>query len=272
MTAAMHGAQVFHLPVTPVEYPPIPHASCEAREDGESGHHRRISELEAQVAELDAYTAAVAHDLRAPLRSIHGYADILTEDHGRELTGDARACVSKIIAAAHEMGRVIDDLLALSQTGAQPITMSIVNTGEQVRGTLIDLLPYPEARIQLKVGELLNCWGSTGLLRQVWTNLLSNALKFTREREPAVIEIGSSCSGTDGIVTYFVRDNGAGFDAERAKNLFVPFRRYHDARQYEGNGVGLAIAQRIIRRHGGRLWAESRPGKGATFYFSLCVA
>ena len=112
MTAAMHGAQVFHLPVTPVEYPPIPHASCEAREDGESGHHRRISELEAQVAELDAYTAAVAHDLRAPLRSIHGYADILTEDHGRELTGDARACVSKIIAAAHEMGRVIDDLLA----------------------------------------------------------------------------------------------------------------------------------------------------------------
>lgn len=237
------------------------------RMPGRNSDDRRIAELEAQVAELEAFAGSVAHELRGPLRAINGFASILREEHAQELTGSAHSCVRTIIGAAREMERMIEDLLALSRTGTQPVAMSRVEARTLVKAALSDLLPEPDARVRFTIGELHDCLGHARLLRQVWTNLVSNALKFARERDPAEIEIGSSKTGT--IVTYHVRDNGVGLDIDKARDLFMPFQRFHNARRYEGHGMGLAIVRRIIRRHGGRVWAEAHPGEGATFYFSL---
>ena len=155
----------------------------------------------------------------------------------------------------------------LSRLDAQTTAMAYVSTREIVDRSLANLGPGLTDRVRLKIGALRDCRGHAGLLQQAWTNLLSNSLKFTRERNPALIEIGSL--ETDRGVTYFVRDNGAGFDPARAHGLFQPFRRLHDARRYEGHGIGLAIVHRIVRRHGGRVWAEAAPERGATFFFTL---
>jgi light-regulated signal transduction histidine kinase (bacteriophytochrome) len=227
----------------------------------------RIARLEERVEELDAFACSVAHDLRAPLRTIHGYSRILEEEHTGEMAAAARSCVSRIVRATRDMERVIDDLLALCRFDVQPETMSLVNARALVDQVLNELMSEKSDRIRITIRNLGSCVGSAGLLRQVWMNLLSNALKFTRERDPALIEIGSTARNH--IITYFVRDNGAGFDVSRARDLFLPFRRFHDQRQFEGQGVGLSIVRRIIARHGGRLWAESSPGEGATFYFTL---
>jgi light-regulated signal transduction histidine kinase (bacteriophytochrome) len=227
----------------------------------------RIARLEERVEELDAFACSVSHDLRAPLRAVHGYARILEEDHSGELTAASRSCVSRIVHATRDMQRLIDDLLALCRFDAEPATMSLVNARALVDRVLCELLPERPDRVRLTVRTLGNCVGHAGLLRQVWMNLLSNALKFTRERDRALIEIGSTAANH--IVTYFVRDNGAGFDVSRARDLFLPFRRFHDQCRFEGQGVGLSIVRRIVARHGGRLWAESSPDAGATFYFTL---
>jgi light-regulated signal transduction histidine kinase (bacteriophytochrome) len=228
----------------------------------------RIALLEERVEDLDAFACSVAHDLRAPLRAVHGYSRILEEDHIGEMSAGARACVSKIMRATRDMERVIEDLLALCRFDVQPETMSLVDARALVDQALSELIVENSDRVRVTIHSSLgNCVGSAGLLRQAWTNLLSNALKFTRERDPALIEIGSTAKNH--IVTYFVRDNGAGFDASRARDMFLPFRRFHDQRRFEGQGVGLSIVRRIVARHGGRLWAEAQPDKGATFYFTL---
>ena len=231
---------------------------------------RRIAELEARVGELDAYAGAVTHDLRAPLRAVHGFARALEEDHGAEMSEGARGFVTRIITAAREMERLIDDLLALSRTGVQADAMAQVNQREIVDQVLADLAPARADKIHAKIGWLGGCYGYAGLLRQLWTNLLSNAFKFTRERDPAVIEIGSFETGAG--VIYFVRDNGVGFDMDCARDLFLPYRRFHDPREYEGHGIGLATVQRIVSCHGGRAWADARRGEGATFYFTLAAS
>jgi light-regulated signal transduction histidine kinase (bacteriophytochrome) len=228
---------------------------------------RRIARLETQVQELDAFASSVSHDLRAPLRAVVSYARILEEDHTAEMTPAARSCVAKIAHAVRDMEHLIDELLAFSRFDTQPITMTLVNTRTLVEHVLADLAVEDTNRVQFTVAMLGHCLGSVRLLQQVWTNLVSNALKFTRARNPAVIEIGSQ--PRDNIITYYVRDNGVGFDMSRARDLFLPFRRFHDQREYAGQGLGLSIAKRIVERHGGRLWAESRPGEGATFYFTL---
>jgi light-regulated signal transduction histidine kinase (bacteriophytochrome) len=227
----------------------------------------RIARLEERVEELDAFACSVAHDLRAPLRTVHGYARILEEEHTGEMTAAARGCVSTIVNATRDMQRLIDDLLALCRFDVEPGTMSIVNSPALVDQVLNELLPEKSDRVRISMRNLGNCVGNTGLLRQVWMNLLSNALKFTRERDPALIEIGSTAKNH--VITYFVRDNGAGFDVSRARDMFLPFRRFHDQRQFEGQGIGLSIVRRIVARHGGRLWAESSQNEGATFYFTL---
>jgi light-regulated signal transduction histidine kinase (bacteriophytochrome) len=228
---------------------------------------RRIARLEERVEELDAFARSVSHDLRAPLRTVHGYARILEEEHAGELTPTARSCISRIVRATRDMERLIEDLLALSRFDVEPASMSLVNSRALVDQVLDELLPEKSDRVRTTIRNLGNCVGNAGLLRQVWMNLLSNALKFTRERDLAAIEIGSTARNH--IITYFVRDNGVGFDASRTRDMFLPFRRFHDSRQFEGQGVGLSIVRRIVARHGGRLWAESSPDEGATFYFTL---
>ena len=166
------------------------------------------------------------------------------------------------------MGVLIDDLLTFSRLSRAPLKKQEVNTGELVRSVLEDLRLQREGRqIDLRVGELPACDGDPALLRQVWINLLSNAFKYSRKREVAVVEIGWD-AGTSGGV-YFVRDNGTGFDMRYADKLFGVFQRLHRAEDYEGTGVGLAIVQRIVHRHGGRIWAEAEEGRGASFYFTL---
>ena len=165
------------------------------------------------------------------------------------------------------MSHLIDELLALSRFDNPPGTMSLVDARALVERVLEDVVPQGTDHIRLVVGELPPCLGNPRLLQQVWANLVSNAIKFSCERDPAVIEIGSVAR--EPLVTYFVRDNGVGFDSMRAPELFMPFRRYHEPRQYEGQGLGLSIARRIVARHGGRMWAESQPGEGAAFYFTL---
>jgi light-regulated signal transduction histidine kinase (bacteriophytochrome) len=228
---------------------------------------QRIARLEERIEELDAFTSSVSHDLHAPLRAVGSYARILEEDYAAEMSPAARACVSKIVRGARDMSHLIDELLALSRFDDQPLTMSLVDTRALVENVLDELVPQSTERIHVVVGALGPCLGNSRLLQQVWANLVSNALKFSRERDLALIEIGSVVSGP--MITYFVRDNGVGFDSKRAQELFMPFRRFHDQTRYEGQGLGLAIARRIVARHGGRIWAESRPGEGAVFCLTL---
>lgn len=228
---------------------------------------QRIAQLEERIKELDAFASSVSHDLHTPLRTVRSFARILEQDHAGEMAPAARACVEKIARATRDMGNLIDELLAFCRFDDQPVTMSLVNTRSMVEHVLEELVPQGSDRIRLMVGALGHCLGNSRLIQQIWTNLLSNALKFTRDRDPALIELGSTAR--DHVITYFVRDNGVGFDSLTARDLFLPFRQFHDQLEYEGQGLGLSLARRIVSRHGGRMWAESRPGEGATFYFTL---
>jgi len=169
---------------------------------------------------------------------------------------------------AQKMGALIDDLLTFSRLSRQPLNTQTVNTSRLVQGVLEEIQAnQPEREVRIHVGELPACAGDAALLKQVWVNLLSNAFKYSRNRHPAVIEIG--CQHTESQNTFYVRDNGTGFDMRYAHKLFGVFQRLHRAEEFEGTGVGLAIVQRVVHRHGGRVWAESEPDRGATFYFTL---
>ena len=251
----------------------IVHASTIARDiserrEIENGLEKVRKELEAANKELEAFTYSVSHDLRAPLRAIVGFSRILTDEHAAHLSPEVQRYLNLVLSNALQMSRLVDDLLSFSRFGRQAMAKSQVDPAVLVREAW-DLLTsgQPERPLKMIVGGLPPCQGDRALLKQVFVNLLSNALKFTRQRDPAVIEVGSG--RRDGETVYFVRDNGAGFDMRYVGKLFGVFQRLHRSEDFEGTGVGLAIVQRIVLRHGGRIWAEGEADKGATFFFTL---
>ena len=229
---------------------------------------QRTAALEAANKELEAFSYSVSHDLRAPLRAIDGYARILTEDYQARLDADGQRVVGVICAEARRMGQLIDDLLHFSRLGRQEIRKIAVDMTALAASVFQELTALePKRTVQWALAPLPPAWGDAALLRQVWANLLSNALKFTQHRDRPVITAGSRPEG--GQMIYFVQDNGAGFDMRFAPKLFGVFQRLHRNDEFPGTGVGLALVQRIILRHGGRVWAEAKVNEGAAFYFSL---
>jgi hypothetical protein len=225
-------------------------------------------ELEAANKDLEAFSFSVSHDLRAPLKTIDGYFRIIEEKLDDKVDESGRRFFSAVHDTAERMGRLIDDLLAFARLGRQPLSKQPVSVSALVRQVLEEQRKELGKRpIELRVGDLPDAVGDPALLKQVWVNLLSNAFKFTRNKEPARVEVG--CEQMAGKRTYFIRDNGVGFDMRHAGKLFESFLRLHGAAEFEGTGVGLSIVHRVIQRHGGRIWAEAEAGKGATFYFTL---
>jgi len=228
----------------------------------------RTAELLAANKELEAFSYSVSHDLRAPLRAVDGFSHILLDEQGTQLPPETQRYLSLIRSSTLQMGRLVDDLLAFSQLSRQAMIKDQVQPAALVREAWDLLRSEQDGRhVKLTVGDLPSCQGDRALLKQVFVNLLSNALKFSRKRDPAIIEFGCNCK--DGENIFFVRDNGVGFDMRYADKLFGVFQRLHRSEDYEGTGVGLAIVERIVHRHGGRVWAEAEPDKGATFFFTL---
>ncbi|HNY65834.1 MAG TPA: ATP-binding protein [Deltaproteobacteria bacterium] len=228
----------------------------------------RTAELERANRELESFSYSVSHDLRAPLRAIEGFSRILEEDYQGSLDDEGRRVLSVIVDNTRNMSKLIDDLLAFSRVGRYELKHSPLDMNAMVRAVLDEVVPAGDrGRISLAVHPLLGAKGDPALIRQVWINLLSNAVKFSSKKEHPRIEVGSR--ETDGAVLYCVKDNGAGFDMAYGSKLFGVFQRLHSVKEFEGTGVGLAITQRIVTRHGGRIWAEAEPGQGATFFFTL---
>jgi signal transduction histidine kinase len=229
---------------------------------------RRTAELSETNIELESFAYSVAHDLRAPLRHIAGYSGVLTQDYGPRLDAEGLSCLGKITDCARQMGHLVDDLLGLSLIGRQKLSFHDTSLSSLVAQAVEDIAPEAAGRVvEWQIADLFNAECNPGLIRQVFTNLLSNAVKYTRRREHAVIQVGQTTQNGERAV--FVRDNGVGFEMQYADKLFGVFQRLHKARDFEGTGVGLAIVQRIIRKHGGRIWAEAALDQGATFYFTL---
>jgi two-component system, sensor histidine kinase and response regulator len=230
----------------------------------------RTAELEIANKELEAFSYSVSHDLRAPLRHIDGFINIVLQDYAGEMPPGARRMLDIVSNSARRMGLLIDDLLHFSQLGRHQLGKQLINVSE-LFGEVLDELGKDHAgrKVDIQIGELPNCQGDRSLLRQVIVNLLSNAFKFTRQRENPAVEIGGRVEGEE--LVYFVRDNGAGFDMQYAGQLFGVFQRLHRAEEFEGSGIGLSIVQRIIVRHGGRIWADAAVDRGATFYFTLPI-
>ena len=229
---------------------------------------KRTAELEAANRELEAFSYSVSHDLRAPLRAVDGFSQAVFEDYGQQLPEEGRRYLKTIRQSAQRMGELIDDLLTFSRLSRQQLVTRKVNTGNLVRSVLDELVRQIEGRqVDVRIQEMPVCQADPALLKQVWINLLSNALKFTSRRDNAVIEIGCDQNNKESV--FFVRDNGTGFDMQYSDKLFGVFQRLHRAEEFEGTGVGLAIVQRVVNRHGGRVWAEASLDHGATFYFTL---
>ncbi|GBC85591.1 Phytochrome-like protein cph1 [bacterium HR11] len=228
----------------------------------------RTAQLEAANRELEAFSYSVSHDLRAPLRAIDGFSRVLLEDYADRLDEEGRRVLGIIRESTRQMGQLIDDLLAFARLARTPMVMSGVDMDELVRSVWAEVVAAEPGRtVDLRVQPLPPARADRAMVRQVWANLLSNALKFTRPRAVAVIEVGGRVEGDE--VVYYVRDNGVGFDMRYADKLFGVFQRLHRADEFEGTGVGLAIVRRVVHRHGGRVWAEGQVGEGATFYFTL---
>ena len=225
-----------------------------------------LNKLEESNAELDGFTYSVSHDLRAPLRAIDGYARVLLEDHGDKLGEEGRRVATVITRSAVKMGRLIDDLLGFARLGRKPLTRVPVDMKVLAEDAAEECRPQG-GTVEFRIGDLPGVPGDPALLKQVWVNLLSNAVKYSRTRAAAVIEV----SGTEqaGECVYAVKDNGVGFDARYQSKLFGVFHRLHSDAEYEGTGVGLALVQRVVQRHGGWVKAESHLGQGATFTFAL---
>jgi light-regulated signal transduction histidine kinase (bacteriophytochrome) len=226
-------------------------------------------ELEAANKELEAFSYSVSHDLRAPLRHVHGYVDMLAREAGGQLSEKAQRFLKTIADASIEMGVLIDDLLAFSRMGRAEMTETPVDLNALIGMVVRDLETATRDRsIVWKIPALPVVQGDPAMLKQVLANLLGNAVKYTRPRAPAEIEVG--CAGEEcGRIVFFVRDNGVGFDSKYTHKLFGVFQRLHRADEFEGTGIGLANVRRIIARHGGRTWAEGAVNQGAGFYFTL---
>jgi signal transduction histidine kinase len=234
---------------------------------------RRLSERTAELAvanrQLKAFSYSLAHDLRAPLRAINGFGAALAEDWRHRLDPDGRESLDRMLGAAKRMGDLIEGMLVLGravESDLQRVSVDLTELAYEVGGEMRDVAPARS--VELIVDDGLRAVGDPLLLRVMMTNLLSNAWKFTARRATARVEVGRRAS-EHGSATFFVRDNGAGFDMQQADRLFGMFQRFHRQEEFPGTGVGLATVERIISRHGGRIWAESAPGKGATFFFSL---
>jgi signal transduction histidine kinase len=229
---------------------------------------RLASELKQSNKELESFSYSVSHDLRAPLRAIDGFSQAVLEDYATSLPADGQRLLATIRQNTNRMGRLIDDLLSFSRLGRKELEMVPVDLTALAEAVARELRKAePERRVEVTVAALPSVQGDYSLLRQVLTNLIGNAFKFTRHRPEARVEIGSRSEG--GETAFYVRDNGTGFDVRYAGKLFGVFQRLHRDDEFEGTGVGLALVQRIIHRHGGRVWAEGRVDEGATFSFTL---
>ena len=228
----------------------------------------RTAQLEAANQELEAFSYSVSHDLRAPLRAIDGYSRILLDEYQPQLDAEGKRVCSVISDSAHKMSGLIDDLLTFSRLGRSAINPSKIDM-ETLANSVFQELTTPQGRkrINFKVDSAPPVIGDPALLQQVWVNLISNALKFSSRQKRAVIRVHGEYTENEAV--YSVQDNGVGFDMQYAHKLFGVFQRLHSVSEFEGNGVGLALVQRVVNRHGGRVWAEGETGKGATFYFAL---
>lgn len=228
----------------------------------------RTAELEVSNSELESFSYSVSHDLRAPLRAIDGFAEMLQESSGERLDGEGKRKLRVIRESSQKMGQLIDDLLAFSRLGRQTVSATQVDMAAMATEVFEDLIAAsPGPRAAFTIRPMPGAWCDQALIRQVWVNLLANAIKFSgRSRDP-VIEAGGYTEGAQNV--YYVKDNGAGFDMRYYKKLFGVFERLHSAAEFSGTGVGLAIVQRVVTRHRGRMWAEGKVGEGAAFYFAL---
>jgi signal transduction histidine kinase len=239
-----------------------------ARDHLEQQVEERTAQLNVANADLEAFSYSVSHDLRAPLRHIGAFSEILSEDYGTKMEPEAQQHLDHILTAVKNMSRLIDDLLKMAQIGREPLVCVPTDLNLLLEEVLADLQPeWGSRQIDWRIGALPPVECDPGLIRQVFTNLLSNAVKYTRRREIAVIEVGHVYE--EGVSVIFVRDNGAGFNERYASKLFGVFQRLHRAEEFEGTGVGLSTVQRIIKKHGGEVWARSEVDKGATFFFAL---
>jgi signal transduction histidine kinase len=230
---------------------------------------RRAAELEATNQELESFAYSVSHDLRAPLRHVAGFSELLQKQASSLLDDKSHRYIRTILESAKRMGNLIDDLLAFSRIGRAETKKTVVDLEQLVKEAVAEIGQETKGReIVWKIGALPVCYGDRSMLRLVVVNLVSNAVKFTRMRSPTEIAIGC-VDGNDNEVEVFVRDNGAGFDMQYVNKLFGVFQRLHLPEQFEGTGIGLATVQRIIHRHGGKVRAEGAVDQGATFYFSL---
>jgi PAS domain S-box-containing protein len=227
----------------------------------------RTAELEAANKELESFSYSISHDLRAPLRHISAFSRMLVDEYREQLPSQARKYIDRVESGAQRMGTLIDELLKFSRLGRLEMQLSNVALDRIVKDVVEELSPdWTNRAVEWKIGALPTVHGEPVLLRQVFQNLLGNALKFSRQRTPAIIEIGATTM--DGKHVLYVRDNGAGFDMQYANKLFGVFQRLHRAEEFEGTGIGLATVRRIVQRHGGRIWAEGKEGEGATFFFT----
>ena len=227
----------------------------------------RTAQLEASNKELEAFSYSVSHDLRAPLRAINGYAEILNEDYGAVLDEEGKRILETVRYNATKMGALIDDLLAFSRLGRKELNINNVNTLDLVEAVIRELNTLFPNQANIIIGKLHSITADYGLLNQVFFNLISNAIKYSSKQEKPVVEIGSKEEKNK--IIFFVKDNGAGFDMKYSNKLFGVFQRLHSQEEFEGTGVGLAIVHRIISKHKGKVWAEGKVNKGATFYFSI---
>jgi two-component system sensor kinase len=218
--------------------------------------------------ELDAFAYSVSHDLRVPLRAVAGFSKMLVEDYKDKLDEEGQHQLDVIQNSVRQMGQLIDDLLAFSRLGRRELEMADINMRALAEEVIKQFqIIEPERAMRLKVDALPPALGDRSMIREVFANLLSNALKYTAPQEAAVIEVSGKTDGNESI--YSVRDNGVGFDMKYAGKLFKVFQRLHSTEEFEGTGIGLALIQRIVHRHGGRVWAEGQVNQGATFYFAL---
>jgi len=228
----------------------------------------RTAELQSAYRELEAFTYSVAHDLRSPLRRMQGFLSALKNDLGPGLARDPADLLQRTIFSLDRLDRLVADLLELSRVGKEAGQFQAVALDQVVQQAIADLRHHTEGRqIEWKIGALPVVRGDPGLLQQAFLNLLSNALKYTRPRPVAKIEVDRIVAR--GRLAFYVRDNGIGFNMESAAKLFTPFHRLHSEREFEGSGVGLAIVERVVRKHGGQIWADAKPDGGATFFFTL---
>jgi signal transduction histidine kinase len=228
----------------------------------------RTKELEIANKELESFSYSISHDLRAPLRTVNGFMQIFAEDYVGSLDEEAKRMMNKILISAKKMGNLIDDILEFSKLGRKELNKSTFSMNDLFQEVWWDQIRLESERdIELISDTMPEAFGDRTILKQVWVNLISNALKYSKYKEKTIIEIGSLVENMRSV--YFIRDNGAGFNMEYHHKLFGVFQRLHSEKEFEGTGAGLAIVHRIISKHGGNIWATSEPNKGATFYFTI---